>query len=181
MDNNPLTYVLTTAKLSATGHLWLASLATYYFSLQYKPGRHNINAEVLSRYPSPTEPSPEWVDLPRSGVRAICQLAHPYDESYNRLVDQLGATPEVIPSVYVCPIQLEMGHKEQLSNAELRLAQEQDPIIGQVKQEVEKGHILTTKKSPNPIETLLWQQGAKFNKISCTKLQKAPAGGRDSN
>lgn len=45
-------------------------------------------------------------------------------------MDQLGATPEVIPSVYVCPVQLEMGHKEQLSNSELRLAQEQDPIIG---------------------------------------------------
>lgn len=164
-DNNPLTYVLTTAKLSATGHRWLAALATYDFSLQYKPGRHNIDADVLSRYPSPIELSQEWVDLPRSGVRAICQLADTLtsDESYSRLVDQLGATPEVIPSVYVCPVQLEMGHKEQLSNSELRLAQEQDPIIGQVKQEVEKGHILNTTKSSNPIENLLRQQGLKLN------------------
>ena len=28
-DNSPLTYVLTTAKLNATGHRWLANLATY--------------------------------------------------------------------------------------------------------------------------------------------------------
>lgn len=70
-------------------------------------------------------------------------------------MDQLGATPEVIPSVYVCPVQLEMGHKKQMSNYELRLVQEQDPIIGQVKQEGEKEHILTTTKSSNPIETLM--------------------------
>ncbi|XP_067266693.1 uncharacterized protein [Chanodichthys erythropterus] len=164
-DNNPLTYVLTSAKLSATGHRWLAALATYDFSLQYKPGRHNIDADVLSRYPPPTDLPQEWVDLPSSGVRAICQLAdtHHSDESCSRLVDQLGATSEVIPSAYVCPVQLEMGHKEQLSNSDLRLAQEQDPIIGQVKQEVEKGHILTTTKSSNPIETLLRQQGAKLS------------------
>ena len=28
-DNNPLTYVLTTAKLDATGHRWLAALSSY--------------------------------------------------------------------------------------------------------------------------------------------------------
>lgn len=137
-DNNPLTYVLISAKLSATGHRWLAALATYNFSLQYKPGRLNIDADALSRYP--IETSQEWVDLPRSGVRAICQLGDTYhsEESCARLVDQLGATSNVIPSVYVCPVQLEMGHKEQLTNSELTLSQEKDSIIGPVKQEVEK-------------------------------------------
>lgn len=164
-DNNPLTYVLTSAKLSATGHRWLAALATYDFSLRYKPGRHNIDADVLSRYPPPNDLLQEWVDLPSSGVRAICQLAdtHYSNESCGRLVDHLGATPEVIPSVFVCPVQLEMGHREQLSNYDLRLAQEQDPIIGPVKQEVEKGHVLTTTKRSNPIETILRQQSAKLN------------------
>uniref|UniRef100_A0A8C9SK33 ribonuclease H n=1 Tax=Scleropages formosus TaxID=113540 RepID=A0A8C9SK33_SCLFO len=38
-DNNPLTYVLTTAKLDAAGHRWLAELATYDFSLKYRPGK----------------------------------------------------------------------------------------------------------------------------------------------
>ena len=28
-DNNPLTYILTTAKLDATGQRWVASLANY--------------------------------------------------------------------------------------------------------------------------------------------------------
>ena len=34
-DNNPLTYVLTTAKLDVTGHRWVASLAYYNFHLHY--------------------------------------------------------------------------------------------------------------------------------------------------
>ena len=50
-DNNPLTYVLTTAKLDATGQRWIASLANYNFNIHYKPGRNNIEADALSRIP----------------------------------------------------------------------------------------------------------------------------------
>ena len=34
-DNNPLTHVLTSAKLDATGHRWLAELSLYDFSIKY--------------------------------------------------------------------------------------------------------------------------------------------------
>ena len=34
-DNNPLTYVLTTAKLGAMGHRWVTSLPNYNFHLHY--------------------------------------------------------------------------------------------------------------------------------------------------
>ena len=40
-DNNPLTYVFTTAKLDATGHRWLAELSNYNFSIKYRSGRKN--------------------------------------------------------------------------------------------------------------------------------------------
>ena len=50
-DNNPLTYVLTTAKLDAVGHRWLAELSAYNFELVYKSGRTNIDADALSRLP----------------------------------------------------------------------------------------------------------------------------------
>jgi hypothetical protein len=50
-DNNPLTYILTTAKLDAVGHRWLAELSTYDFELIYKSGRTNIGADTLSRLP----------------------------------------------------------------------------------------------------------------------------------
>ena len=35
-DNNPLTYILTTAKLDAMGHRWIAGLANYNFHIHYK-------------------------------------------------------------------------------------------------------------------------------------------------
>ena len=35
MDNNPLTYILPIAKMDVTGHLWVASLANYNFTLHY--------------------------------------------------------------------------------------------------------------------------------------------------
>ena len=48
-DNNPLTYVFTTAKLDATGHRWLAELANYNFNIKYRSGKTNIDADGLSR------------------------------------------------------------------------------------------------------------------------------------
>ena len=48
-DNNPLTYILTSAKLDATGHRWVAALALYDFKLYYKAGRLNQAADALSR------------------------------------------------------------------------------------------------------------------------------------
>lgn len=50
-NNNPLTYVLTTAKLDAAGHRWLAALSTFDFHVQYRAGKKNQDADGLSRWP----------------------------------------------------------------------------------------------------------------------------------
>ena len=50
-DNNPLTYVLTTTKLDATGQRWIASLANYNFRIHYRSGKSYIDADALSRTP----------------------------------------------------------------------------------------------------------------------------------
>ena len=47
-DNNPLTYVLMTAKLDAMGHRWVASFANYNFHLHYWSGMSNVEADALS-------------------------------------------------------------------------------------------------------------------------------------
>ncbi len=60
-DHNPLTYVLTSAKLDSTGHRWLAELTNYNFDILYKPGKHNIDADALSR-------------ISGESVKAICSL-----------------------------------------------------------------------------------------------------------
>ena len=50
-DNNPVTYVLSTAKLNATGHRWVSELADFNITLKYRPGTANIDADFLSRAP----------------------------------------------------------------------------------------------------------------------------------
>ena len=50
-DNNPLTYVLTSAKLNATSLRWVGELADFRFDVKYRPGKSNIDADTLSRQP----------------------------------------------------------------------------------------------------------------------------------
>ena len=47
-DNNPLIYILTTAKLDATGQRWVASLANYNFKIFYRSGKCNVEVDALS-------------------------------------------------------------------------------------------------------------------------------------
>ena len=47
-DNNPLTYVLSMAKLDAVGQCWVTALAVYNFQLVYKQGKFNQDADALS-------------------------------------------------------------------------------------------------------------------------------------
>ena len=46
-----MTYVLTTAKLDATGHRWLSALTAFNFKIKYRPGNCNKDADSLSRLP----------------------------------------------------------------------------------------------------------------------------------
>ena len=48
-DNNPLTYVLTTAKLNAVGMRWVNELAEFQFTIHYRRGKENVDADYLSR------------------------------------------------------------------------------------------------------------------------------------
>ena len=47
-DNNSLTYILTTARLDATGQQWVASLANHNFRIFCKSGKLNVDANALS-------------------------------------------------------------------------------------------------------------------------------------
>lgn len=51
-DSNPLIYLLTTAKLDATGYWWLSSLSTFSFHLHYRAGKQNLDADALSHRPN---------------------------------------------------------------------------------------------------------------------------------
>ena len=50
-NNSPLAYVLTTAKLDAAGHSWIAKLAKFSFTVYYHMGKSNVKVDALSRIP----------------------------------------------------------------------------------------------------------------------------------
>ena len=50
-DNNPLTYMQSKCKIKAVEQRWVSELASFNFNIKYRAGRHNQNADSLSRIP----------------------------------------------------------------------------------------------------------------------------------
>ena len=50
-DNNPLTYILTTARHDMTGQQWVSSLANYDIKRFYKSSKLNVDVNALSHIP----------------------------------------------------------------------------------------------------------------------------------
>ena len=55
-DNNPLTYIMMTPKLDATGHWWVGALACFNFKMEYQKGYDNTVADILSQVISQLDP-----------------------------------------------------------------------------------------------------------------------------
>ena len=70
-DNNPLSYVLTNAKLDATGHRWLAALAMYNFSIKYRPGVKNTDADSMSRLPPSASQPNDYAEISSDAIKAL--------------------------------------------------------------------------------------------------------------
>ena len=50
-DNNPLLYVMQSTKLNANGQRWVSELSEFDFTVKYRPGVINRDADCLSRLP----------------------------------------------------------------------------------------------------------------------------------
>ena len=50
-NDNPFTYVLTTTKLDAKGHRWIAKLAKFNLMIYYYFRKSNVETDALSRIP----------------------------------------------------------------------------------------------------------------------------------
>jgi hypothetical protein len=114
-DNNPLTYVLSTAKLDATGHRWVAQLANYNFNIVYRSGKSNIDADVLSRICWPE------VVTRRIGAKSVTAILNkPEDVG---LVETMSCSQMVVPD-------LENIDLKPIENWATK--QKQDPLLEQV-------------------------------------------------
>ncbi|KAL0153940.1 hypothetical protein M9458_050749, partial [Cirrhinus mrigala] len=124
-DNNPLTYVMSTAKLNAVGHRWVGELSDFRFDIKYRPGRVNIDADTLSRLPLDIEAfeSQCTEQLPTSVVQAAWEGSHvsrEKDVAWIAALYMSAVEEKVEPSPTCLPtIELE----------ELITAQRDDPVI----------------------------------------------------
>ena len=139
-DNNPLTYVLTTAKLDATGQRWIAALSNYKFDLKYRSGKKNADADGLSRIQEAEEIQVVFPEVMRA-ISVACQIVSeesPLMESVS-LSDTAfsDGTPERIPE--------ETIQSHTLSDKDWRLAQKEDPTISLIIQ-----HLKTDARKPAP-------------------------------
>ena len=81
-------------QLNATGHRWLSDLSVYDFDIIYRPGKNNIDADLLSRM-EPREEEMEWQSISQAGVKSICQRTGVLGPSTDspKYAEQLGAPP----------------------------------------------------------------------------------------
>ena len=118
-DNNPLTYVLTSAKLDATGHRWASALGEYSFDIFYRPGLTNTDADIMSRYPF-YKSEAKLEELDKDTIKAVCNsiVSCPYIETLPACgIDLVEATE--IPGQSLALKALR----------EVRKMQRQDPMI----------------------------------------------------
>lgn len=156
-DNNQLTCILTTTKLNAAGHRWLAALSTFNFNIQYKPGKNNIDADALSCNLSSTTEKQDWQEISPSGIKVLCKIMNT-----EKCVEQLGVSPEVIPECYAFPTRLDVGSLEHLSSHDLIKAQGEDPAISQVRHAVSKGQLSSLSRDKDPEVHILQKEGSKL-------------------
>jgi len=129
-DNNPLTYVLQKAKLDATGHRWIAALGSYNFSIKYKPGHLNRDADALSRMPQDTHSS-EFVEIPSSSIQTICS--------------QVDCVPYAMSLAISASVPVG-NEDDQVVPRDWRKLQHQDPTVGLFLRAV------TNRKRPNSLD-----------------------------
>ena len=133
-DNNPLTYVLSSARLNATGQRWVAELADFHFTIKYRPGRNNADADALSRIPVCIEKyiteCTEEVSPGELDTTAVAVM------SQNTGRTTWASAVSTTPPSYVGMVQ----NTTCFTTSDLLRAQQEDPSIARVLQYLTKGH-----------------------------------------
>ncbi len=137
-DNNPLTYVLTSAKVDAMGQCWLAALSCHDFTIKYHAGKKNIDADALSRIgwagPGVQE---ELVVIPPEGVRGML------DPSVQEVpvLETVTASAAMVADL----TQEEDRQQARLDDKDWVAIQRQDDVLSLVMALLERGQLLSHK------------------------------------
>ena len=124
-DNNPLTYVFTTAKLDATGQRWIAALSNYNFDIKYRSGKKNADADGLSRLRE--EEDQHDVVFP-DVLKAISFAAQVVSDNCP-LVESLALSDTALSAGSPLEVPEQLLQTSALSDRDWRKAQRQDPTL----------------------------------------------------
>ena len=133
-DNNPLTYVLTSAKLDACGQRWVAKLANYNFFIRYRCGVSNTEADALSRIKWP-EALSDNVDIENG-----CMDTHVINAVLTGAVTKSSLIESVSCSAKVIPTELDKDTGK-LSDINWTKEQRLDPNLGGIIRLIESGQL----------------------------------------
>ncbi|KAL0199247.1 hypothetical protein M9458_007787, partial [Cirrhinus mrigala] len=137
-DNNPLTYVMSSAKINAAGYRWVGELADFRFEIKYRPGKSNNDADMLSRCPLDMDRyiSECTEDLSQSAIQATWEGNMMSKNSDVAWVAALNLTA-------VDTVTLHDQFAPVISPDELSRAQREDLMIGPVIKLKEAGKTVT--------------------------------------
>ena len=123
-DNNPLVYVLPSAKLSATGQRWVNELARFNLLIHYKLGRNHQDADALIRFPENIYQYTSRAG--QSSINAIFEGIQTQSENEEALLCEINAN-ETAPETNISPL-----YKNNLQQVDIYHEQNQDHCIKKV-------------------------------------------------
>ena len=144
-DNNPLTYVLGSAKLDATGHRWVAQLANYHFTLKYCTGTSNRVADALSRV--------QWPEVTQDVIHQVLDVHVGQDCP----VEGFCFSQQAIPSDWEDPPDLLGG------GIDWSHEQRKDPVISEVILKLSRG---MSGCEVSPSSKFLWKERQHLSLVS---------------
>ena len=137
-DNNPLTYVLSSAKLNATGLRWIGELADFNFTIHYRPGKANIDADTLSRMPLDDTTYTEI--LPQDVLQTVACSAKAQDQGQVNWVSALTGDHTVLSADPVGTVE------PTVSNVDVKHAQTTDQVVRRVGNLIQRGQRPTARE-----------------------------------
>ena len=143
-DNNPLAYLLTTAKLNVTGHRLVSEVADFLFTIKYKPGHSNKDADALSRLPMDIDSYMKLCteNVSQSDIKACCVGVRAQGRGETVQVSAVSNDSSLLK---VEEVSLGLSVAE-TSKRSLLDAQKQDQVIGRLVT------FLKTNRWPKPCE-----------------------------
>lgn len=162
-DNNPLTYVMSMAKLNAAGHRWVGELADFRFSIKYRPGKVNVDADTLSRLPLDMDSYVEECseELNGDAIHAVwegSEAAKKHDVAYVAALNLAqNSDSQAHTHSQITPMTLPA-----MSHSELIRAQGQDVAINEIIKLKQSKTVLTNEdrsKGSVPVKRLMHEWG----------------------